>query len=65
MNDDKFKTEVISKISNLERDLAYVKGKIEGRDYIKTQRKEDFSIIISSISLAAAMLLVAGKLLGW
>ena len=65
MNDDKFKTELISRISNLERDLSYVKGTIEGREKGKSERKENFSIIVASVSLAASVLLVASKVLGW
>ena len=65
MNDEKFKIEVISRISNVERDLAYVKGTMEGREKGKAERKDSFSIIIASISLATSVLLVASKVLGW
>ena len=65
MNDVQFREEIISKVSNLERDLAFVRGVIEGADKKNTDTKERASLYISCISLTASIILVVSKVLGW
>ena len=65
MNDVEFRKEIISKVSNLERDLAYVRGVIEGSDKKKSDTKERASLYISCVSLSASVILVFSKIFGW
>ena len=65
MNDEKFKSDLISRLSNVERDIAYIKGTIEGRNQGKSERKDNASLTIASISLIASVLLVVSKVFGW
>lgn len=61
MNDHEFQIEILKKIGNLERDLSFVKGVIEGRDHKTSLSKDNVSIGISCISLLVSVILVISR----
>lgn len=65
MDNQKFQEESLSKISNLERDVAFIKGVIEGRDYKKVSNRDKLSISLSFLSLGVSIVLVLSRILGW
>ena len=65
MNNGDFQKEVIERLSNLESDVSFIKGVIEGRDYRSKQNRDRVSTYVAFISLGVSILLVASRILGW
>lgn len=62
MNGTEFQEKVLDRMSNIERDMAYVKGVIEGRDHSRSMFKDNVSIGISCVSLLVSAVLVLTRL---
>ena len=61
MNGVEFQDEMLKRMSGVERDLAYVKGIIEGRDHKNNLKKERFALGISCIALLVSIVLVVTR----
>ena len=65
MDNGEFQKEVLTRLSNLESDVAFIKGIIEGRDYRQKHKKDNMSTYVAFLSLGVSILLVASKIFGW
>lgn len=58
MDNGEFQKEVLERLSNLETELAFIKGIIEGRDWKSNRLGGSVSIIIAVLSLGISAILV-------
>lgn len=61
MNGDQFREEIIRRVGNVESDIAYIRGVLEGRDHKRSNVKDNLSIGISCVSLLVSALLVISR----
>ena len=63
MNGIEFQDTILNKISNLERDVSYVKGVIEGRDHKSKIIKDNISISVAFLSLLVSAIIILSKVI--
>ena len=64
MSRDEFQSEVLNRLKQLETDVAFIKGNIEGRDHNKTQKKDRTSLFISISALVIAAIIAITRFIG-
>ena len=59
-----FQSEVLERLRQLESDVSFIKGNIEGRNHNETQKKDRASLFISIGALVIAAIIAITRFIG-
>lgn len=56
-----YEKELLERVSHIEKDVAFIKGVIEGRDHTQSRHLDKVSIFLSVVAVLSSLVLVIDR----